>query len=61
MQTAAGVFGRAYGADINNALPLMVANAGSSNRSAVSSLNSPPFMAIETCREHLVCVVLNCS
>lgn len=61
MQTAAGVFGGAYGAHIDNALPLMVPNAGNSNRSVVSGLNCPPFMAVETCREHLVCVVLNGS
>lgn len=61
MQTAAGIFGGAYGADTDYALPLMAANAGNSNRFAVSSLNCPPFMAIEACREHLVRKVLNSS
>lgn len=61
MQTAVGIFGGAYGADIDYALPLMVANAGNSNRVAISSLNCPPFMAIEACREHLVRKVLNSS
>ncbi|KAF9609679.1 hypothetical protein IFM89_017858 [Coptis chinensis] len=54
MQTAVGVFGGEgyeYGMD---ATPLMVANAGKSDRSAYSSLNSPPFVAVELCREHLI-------
>lgn len=38
-------------------LPLMVANAGNSGRAAISSLNSPPIVAVELCREHLVGLV----
>ncbi|XP_026431986.1 phosphoglycerate mutase-like protein 1 isoform X2 [Papaver somniferum] len=44
LQTAVGAFG---------ATTLMVANAGNSNRSAISSLNIPPFVAVELCREQL--------
>ncbi|KAK4802142.1 hypothetical protein SAY86_000345 [Trapa natans] len=54
LQTAVGVFG---GDDYNGSnmdnVPLMVANAGNCGRSAISSLNSPPIMAVELCREHL--------
>ncbi|KAL8199644.1 hypothetical protein R6Q57_013212 [Mikania cordata] len=32
---------------------LMAENTGSSNRPAISSLNCPPFIAVELCREHL--------
>lgn len=53
MQTAAGVFGGESYSDGVNAPPLMVANAGNSNRPAISSLNCPPFIAVEYCREHL--------
>ncbi|KAJ4701516.1 phosphoglycerate mutase-like protein 1 [Melia azedarach] len=53
MQTAVGVFGGEGYADGINAPPLMVSNAGNSNRPAISSLNSPPFIAVELCREHL--------
>ncbi|XP_068656514.1 phosphoglycerate mutase-like protein 1 [Aristolochia californica] len=53
MQTAVGVFGGDGYVDGVDALPLMVANAGNSDRSAISSLNCPPFLAVETCREHL--------
>lgn len=54
MQTAVGVFGGEEYVDGVSALPLMVANAGDSDRAAISSLNCPPFIAVETCREHLV-------
>ncbi|XP_077216326.1 phosphoglycerate mutase family protein [Tasmannia lanceolata] len=53
MQTAVGVFGGEGYTDGVTVPPLMVANAGNSNRSAISSLNCPPFIAVETCREHL--------
>ncbi|KAJ9159253.1 hypothetical protein P3X46_024770 [Hevea brasiliensis] len=52
LQTAAGVFGGDGYTDRADALPLMVANAGNSGRAAISSLNSPPFIAVELCREH---------
>ena len=55
MQTAVGVFGGAGFDDGINAAPLMTENAGKSNRPAISSLNAPPFVAMELCREHLVC------
>ena len=59
MQTAVGVFGgEAYTNGIN-VPPLMVANTGKSGRPAISSLNSPPFVAVELCREHLVCHTSN--
>ncbi|KAF5740120.1 hypothetical protein HS088_TW11G00185 [Tripterygium wilfordii] len=53
MQTAVGVFGGEAYADGIEAPPLMVANAGKSDRPAISSLNCPPFIAVELCREHL--------
>ncbi|KAK9110942.1 hypothetical protein Scep_018461 [Stephania cephalantha] len=53
MQTAVGVFGGGDYTDGLSVTPLMVANAGNSNRSAISSLNAPPFVAVELCREHL--------
>ncbi|KAJ9166431.1 hypothetical protein P3X46_021189 [Hevea brasiliensis] len=53
MQTAVGVFGGEGYTDGIEAPPLMVANAGESNRPAISSLNCPPFVAVELCREHL--------
>ncbi|KAK3231124.1 hypothetical protein Dsin_003005 [Dipteronia sinensis] len=53
IQTAVGVFGGEGYADGIDVPPLMVANAGNSERSAISSLNSPPFIAVELCREHL--------
>ncbi|CAI9104158.1 OLC1v1002783C1 [Oldenlandia corymbosa var. corymbosa] len=53
MQTAVGVFGGDGYTDGMNVLPLMVANAGNSDRGAISSLNSPPVVAVELCREHL--------
>ncbi|KAF9687411.1 hypothetical protein SADUNF_Sadunf02G0090700 [Salix dunnii] len=54
MQTAVGVFGGERYMDGINAPPLMVENAGKSNRPAISSLHSPPFIAVELCREHLI-------
>ncbi|KAM7266575.1 hypothetical protein ACFE04_004472 [Oxalis oulophora] len=53
LQTAVGVFGGEGYTDGIDAPPLMVENAGESNRAAISSLNSPPFLAHELCREHL--------
>lgn len=53
MQTAVGVFG---GESYSNGLsvpPLMVENAADSGRPAISSLNCPPFLAVEACRERL--------
>ncbi|KAJ6754915.1 BROAD-SPECIFICITY PHOSPHATASE YOR283W-RELATED [Salix purpurea] len=52
LQTAVGVFGGESYMDGTNALPLMVANVGNSDRASISSLNSPPFIAVEDCREH---------
>ena len=57
LQTAVGVFGGEGFTDGMNALPLMVANVGNSGREAISSLNSPPFIAVEDCREHFVRLV----
>lgn len=54
MQTAVGVFGGEGYTDAVDVLALMVANAGNSNRPAISTLACPPFIAVETCREHLV-------
>lgn len=54
MQTAVGVFGGENSVDGVSAPPLMVENAGHSSRPAISSLNCPPFLAFEACREHLV-------
>lgn len=55
MQTAVGVFGGEAYTDGVNVPPLMVANTGNSGHPAISSLNCPPFVAVELCREHLVC------
>ncbi|XP_047949921.1 phosphoglycerate mutase-like protein 1 isoform X3 [Salvia hispanica] len=53
IQTAVGVFGgEAYSDKMDN-LPLMVTNAGNSDRTAISSLDCPPIVAVEICREHL--------
>ncbi|KAK4751482.1 hypothetical protein SAY87_004964 [Trapa incisa] len=52
MQTAVGAFRGEYSDGID-ASPSMVANAGKSNHPAISSLNCPPFIAVELCREHL--------
>ncbi|KAI4388676.1 hypothetical protein MLD38_000984 [Melastoma candidum] len=51
MQTAVGVFGGEAGEDGITAPPLMVANAGKSTQPTISSLNCPPFIAVELCRE----------
>ncbi|KAH9623875.1 hypothetical protein KSS87_008763 [Heliosperma pusillum] len=53
MQTAVGVFGGEGCTERMDVLPLMVANAGNSDHAAISSLNCPPIMAAELCREHL--------
>ncbi|XP_020594075.1 phosphoglycerate mutase-like protein 2 [Phalaenopsis equestris] len=53
MQTAVGVFGGEALVDGVKGRPLMVENAGNSGRPAISSLDSPPFVAVEACREHL--------
>uniref|UniRef100_A0A5B6ZBT5 Putative phosphoglycerate mutase-like protein 1 n=1 Tax=Davidia involucrata TaxID=16924 RepID=A0A5B6ZBT5_DAVIN len=53
MQTAVGVFGGEGYTDAIDVSPLMVANAGNSGCPAISSLNCPPFIAVELCREHL--------
>lgn len=55
MQTAVGAFGGEGSVDVNDFNPLMVENTGNSNRPAISSQNCPPFIAVELCREHLVC------
>jgi hypothetical protein len=54
MQTAVGVFGGGNYTDGIGASPLMVEGAGQSGRQAISSLNCPPFLAVEACREHMV-------
>ncbi|XP_020228685.1 phosphoglycerate mutase-like protein 1 isoform X2 [Cajanus cajan] len=54
LQTAVGVFGGDGYTDKTDVLPLMVANAGNSSHAAISSLNSPPIVAVELCREHLI-------
>ncbi|KAL1188481.1 Phosphoglycerate mutase-like protein [Cardamine amara subsp. amara] len=52
IQTAVGAFGGEEDTNGENAAaPLMVVNPSSSNRAAISSLNSPPFLAVELCRE----------
>ncbi|XP_047065164.1 phosphoglycerate mutase-like protein 1 [Lolium rigidum] len=53
MQTAVGVFGGGNYTDGVSGSPLMVEGAGHSGRQAISSLNCPPFLALETCRERL--------
>ncbi|KAK4390329.1 Phosphoglycerate mutase-like protein 2 [Sesamum angolense] len=53
MQTAVGVFGGDGYEDGIDVPLLMAENAGNSSRPAISSLNSPPFVAMELCREHL--------
>ena len=55
MQTAVGVFGGEAYTDGVSVPPLMVANTGNSDHPAISSLNCPPFLTVELCREHLVC------
>ncbi|KAJ0653405.1 putative histidine phosphatase superfamily, clade-1 [Helianthus annuus] len=53
MQTAVGAFGGEASANGIDVPLLMAENTGSSNRPAISSLNCPPFIAMELCREHL--------
>nr|KJB79518.1 hypothetical protein B456_013G053200 [Gossypium raimondii]KJB79519.1 hypothetical protein B456_013G053200 [Gossypium raimondii]KJB79525.1 hypothetical protein B456_013G053200 [Gossypium raimondii]KJB79526.1 hypothetical protein B456_013G053200 [Gossypium raimondii]KJB79527.1 hypothetical protein B456_013G053200 [Gossypium raimondii] len=53
LQTAVGVFGGDGYTERMDVVPLMVANAGNSGRAAISSLNCPPIVAVELCREHL--------
>lgn len=53
IQTAVGVFGGEEYIDEIDTPPLMVENAGNSDHSSISSLNCPPFMSVEKCREHL--------
>ncbi|MCL7041721.1 hypothetical protein MKW94_018644, partial [Papaver nudicaule] len=53
LQTAVGSFGAGGDADEKDVTPLMVANAGNSSRSAISSVNTPPFVAVELCREQM--------
>ncbi|KAJ0653408.1 putative histidine phosphatase superfamily [Helianthus annuus] len=53
MQTAVGAFGGEATAIGIDGLPLMVENTGSSNRPTISSLNCPPFIAMELCRESM--------
>ncbi|CAL9093236.1 unnamed protein product [Musa textilis] len=53
MQTAVGVFGGDSYTDGVNVPALMVENVGNSSWPAISSLNCPPFIAVESCREHL--------
>lgn len=59
MQTAVGTFGGEGYKDGLNAPLLMTAGAGNSDRPAISSLNCPPFIAVESCREHLVCLLIH--
>ncbi|KAJ8453403.1 hypothetical protein Cgig2_008287 [Carnegiea gigantea] len=54
MQTAVGAFGGDDYTDGIDVAPLMVADAANSGRPAISSLNCPPFLAVELCREHLI-------
>ncbi|XP_027334658.1 phosphoglycerate mutase-like protein 1 [Abrus precatorius] len=53
LQTAVGVFGGEGYTDRADFLCLMVENAGNSSCAAISSLNYPPIVAVELCREHL--------
>ncbi|XP_058758271.1 phosphoglycerate mutase-like protein isoform X1 [Vicia villosa] len=53
MQTAVGVFGGEAYPDGISEPPLMVENVGHSDHHAVSSLNCPPFLAVELCREQM--------
>lgn len=57
LQTAVGVFGGEGYTDRMDVVPLMAANAGNSGRAAISSLNCPPIIAVELCREHLVSLI----
>ncbi|KAK7302621.1 hypothetical protein RJT34_13513 [Clitoria ternatea] len=54
LQTAVGVFGGEGHTDrTDGPPPLMVSNAGNSSRAAISSLNCPPIVTVELCRERL--------
>ncbi|KAI4320224.1 hypothetical protein MLD38_033729 [Melastoma candidum] len=53
LQTAVGVFGGEGSLHEPDIPPLMMENAGKSGRAAISSLNCPPILAVELCREHL--------
>lgn len=53
MQTAVGVFGGETIEEGTAEIPLMVAEANDRGRGAVSSLNRPPFIAVELCRERI--------
>ncbi|GAB4852477.1 hypothetical protein Ancab_016691, partial [Ancistrocladus abbreviatus] len=53
MQTAAGVFGCHNLTDGMDVTPRMVADVNS-GQEAISSLNCPPFIAVELCRERLI-------
>ncbi|KAK8466887.1 hypothetical protein PHAVU_008G184700 [Phaseolus vulgaris] len=53
MQTAVGVFGGEVYTDGISEQPLMMENVGHSDHLAVSSLNCPPFIAVELCREQI--------
>jgi hypothetical protein len=58
MQTEAGVFGGEKCAGTTTQeeeIPLMVENAGNSFHQAIYASNSPPFIAVEYCRERIVC------
>ncbi|XP_022136334.1 phosphoglycerate mutase-like protein 1 isoform X2 [Momordica charantia] len=59
IETAVGTFGGEEPSDDLNVPLLMVENAGDNNRPAISSLNCPPFLAIEDCRE-VIGVFPNC-
>ncbi|GMJ02533.1 hypothetical protein like AT5G64460 [Hibiscus trionum] len=50
LQIAVGVFG---GEGYKDGTPMMIENTGESNRPAISSLNCPPIVAVELCREYL--------
>ncbi|XP_044963992.1 phosphoglycerate mutase-like protein 1 isoform X2 [Hordeum vulgare subsp. vulgare] len=55
MQTAVGVFGGGSHTNEVIASPLlMVEGVGQSGHAAISSLNCPPFLAVEACRERLI-------
>lgn len=54
MQTSVGVFGGEAYTDGIGEPPLMTENVGHSDHPAVSSMNCPPFIAVELCREQIV-------
>ncbi|GKV19723.1 hypothetical protein SLEP1_g29948 [Rubroshorea leprosula] len=57
LQTAVGVFGGEGYTDRMDAVSLVVTNARKSSRAAISSLNSPPFIALDLCRERMADVM----